>query len=197
MMDFRPHDQSALLLSQQIVDQITEEQWDLPTPCAPWTVRELLSHMVSQHLRFGAVARGEDPELACPLDKAELGTDPAATHREAAQSMTSAFAAGADEATVLLPEIGRPIPLGGLISFHFFDFMVHAWDVAVSIGAAYAPPAELSALAYRVGQIIPDSSRVPGGSFAPVVEVGSDADELTRLLALAGRDPQWAPNSER
>ena len=191
MVDFRPHDLSALLLSQEIVDQVTDEQWDLPTPCAPWTVRDLLSHMVSQHLRFGAVARGEDPELACPLDKAELGTDPAATYRSAAQSLTSSFAAGSDETTVLLPEIGRPIPLSALIAFHFFDFMVHNWDVAASIGAPYAPPAELSALAYRVGQVIPDSSRTPGGSFAPVVEVNSDADELATLLALAGRDPQW------
>ena len=194
MVDFRPHDLSALLLSQEIVDQVTDEQWDLPTPCAPWTVRDLLSHMVSQHLRFDAVARGEDPELACPLDKAELGTDPAATYRSAAQSLTSSFAAASDETTVLLPEIGRPIPLSALIAFHFFDFMVHSWDVAASIGAPYAPPAELSALAYQVGQVIPDSSRIPGGSFAPVVEVSSDADELATLLAPAGRDPQW-PNS--
>jgi hypothetical protein len=32
---------------------------------------------------------------------------------------------------------------------------------------------------------------VPGASFAPVVEVGADADELSKLLGLAGRDPDW------
>ena len=192
-MDFRPYNRRALDLSELIVDQATAERLDLPTPCAPWTVRELLSHMVAQHLRFGAVARGEDPEQACPVDKAELGPDPAATYREAARSLTESFAAGADDTQVLLPEIGRPIPLGQLIAFHFFDFVVHAWDVAVSVGEPYAPAAELSALAYQVGQVIPDASRVPGGSFAPVVEVGSDADELARLLGLAGRDPGWTP----
>lgn len=189
-MDFRPHNRSALDLNQQVVDLVTESQLDLPTPCAPWTVRELLSHMVAQHLRFAAVARGEDPEQACPLDKAELGADPAAAFREAAQGLTEAFAAGSDETLVLLPEIGRPVPLGTLISFHFFDFVVHGWDVAVSITAPYAPPAELSALATQVGEVIPDSSRVAGGSFAPVVEVGSDADELAKLLGLAGRNPR-------
>jgi uncharacterized protein (TIGR03086 family) len=192
-MDFRPYNRQALDLNRQVVDRITEAQLDLPTPCAPWTVRELLSHMVSQHLRFGAVARGEDPELACPLDKAELGQDPAATFREASASVTESFAAGADDSVTLLPEIGRPVPLGVLISFHTFDFVVHGWDLAVSIGARYAPPARLSSLAYEVGELIPDASRTPGGSFAPVVEVGSDADELARLLGLAGRDPEWTP----
>lgn len=190
-MDFRPYNRRALDLSELIVDQVTPERLDLPTPCAPWTVRELLSHMVAQHLRFAAAARGEDPEQACPVDNAELGPDPAAAFRESARIVTESFAAGADDAEVLLPEIGRPIQLSQLISFHFFDFVVHAWDVAVSVEAPYAPPAELSALAYRVGQVIPDASRVPGGSFAPVVQVGSDADELAKLLGLAGRDPGW------
>jgi len=191
-MDFRPYNRRALDLNQQVVDQLlAAEHLDLPTPCAPWTVRELLSHMVSQHLRFGAVARGEDPELACPLDKAELGNDPAAAFRSAAELLTESFASGADDLVTQLPEIGRPIPLSALISFHFFDFVVHGWDLAVSIGVPFAPPAELSALAYQVGKVIPDSSRVPGASFAPVVEVGADADELDRLLGLAGRDPDW------
>ena len=190
-MDFRPYDDRALELSRQIVDQVTEQQLGLGTPCPPWTVRELLSHMVAQHLRFAAVARGEDPERACPLDKAELGDDPATTYREAARALAEAFAAGREETVVLLPEIGRPVPLGALVSFHFFDFVVHGWDLAVSIGARYAPAAELSALAAEVGQVIPDSSRVPGGSFAPRIEVGSDADELATLLGLAGRDPAW------
>ena len=190
-MDFRPHDRHALDLSRQVVDQITEAQFDLPTPCAPWNTRELLSHMVSQHLRFAAVARGEDPEQACALDKAELGEDPVATYREASALVTEAFAGGKDDTVLLLPEIGTPLPLGILISFHTFDFVVHGWDLAVSIGARYAPPAELSALAYKVGEFIPDSSRTPDGPFAPVVQVGSDADELARLLGLAGRDPEW------
>ncbi|HEX4791433.1 MAG TPA: TIGR03086 family metal-binding protein [Actinospica sp.] len=194
-MDFRPYDRSILALNQQIADQVGEQHLGLPTPCAPWTVGELLSHMVSQHLRFAAVARGEDPEQACPLDKADLGTDPAAAVREAADALAEAFAAAQDETVVLLPEIGRPLPLGALISFHFFDFVVHGWDLAVSINARYAPPAELSALAAEVGKVIPDSSRVPGGSFAPRVEVGSEADELARLLGLAGRDPAWSATS--
>jgi uncharacterized protein (TIGR03086 family) len=158
-------------------------------------VRDLLSHMTAQHLRFAAVARGEDPEQACPVDKAELGEDPAAAFREAARGLTEAFAAAQDETVVLLPEIGRPTPLSTLISFHFFDFVVHGWDLAVSIGAAYHPEAELSALATEVGQVVPDSSRVPGGSFAAKVAVGPDADELAKLLGLAGRNPAWRPAS--
>lgn len=190
-MDFRPHNLRALELNQQVVDLVTATELGLPTPCPPWTVRDLLSHMVAQHLRFAAVARGEDPEQACPVDKAELGEDPAAAFRRASGALTAAFADAPDERKVLLPEIGRPIPVSALIAFHFFDFVVHGWDLAVATGAPYAPSAELCALAREVGQVIPDTSRVPGASFAPVVAVGSEADELSKLLGLAGRNPDW------
>lgn len=190
-MDFRSHNLRALELNQQVIDLVSAAELGLPTPCPPWRVRELLSHMVAQHLRFGAAARGEDPERACPVDKGELGQDPAAAFREAAAAVTEAFAQAPDERTVLLPEIGRPVPVSALISFHFFDFVVHGWDVAASIGAPYAPPAELCALAAPIGEAIPGGSRVPGGSFAPVVAVGSEADELAKLLGIAGRNPDW------
>jgi len=194
-VDFRPYHRAALELTVQVVDRVTPGQLGLTTPCAPWTVRELLGHMVGEHLRFGAAARGEDPELACPLDKAELGPDPAATLRAATGGVIEAFAAGSDDAEVLLPEIGRPVPLGALISMHFFDFVVHTWDVAVSIGAPYQPPADLLAQAYRVGEGIPDASRAPGRAFGPVLPVGAAADGLGRLLGLSGRDPGWAPRA--
>lgn len=190
-MDFRAQDRSALELCQQVADRLRPDHLDLPTPCPPWPVRDLLRHMVGQHLRFGAVARGEDPDSACALQGPPLGADPAATLREAAEILTRSFAEGDDAASVLLPEIGRPVPLGVLISFHFFDFVVHGWDLAVSIDAPFTPPAELSALATQIGEAIPDASRQPGGSFAAKVPVGDDANALARLLGLAGRDPDW------
>jgi uncharacterized protein (TIGR03086 family) len=195
-MDFRVHDDAALDLCRQAADHLRPDHLDLPTPCAPWTVRDLLRHMVGQHLRFGALARGKDPDVASPVEGPELGADPAATLREAAELVSAAFADADLARTALLPEIGRPVPLGALVSFHFFDFVVHGWDFAVSIGAPFAPPAELTALASQVGQVIPDESREPGGSFAAKVPVGEDADELARLLGLAGRDPDWkAPSA--
>ena len=70
-MDFRPYNRRALDLSELVVDQAcaAPERLELPTPCAPWTVRELLSHMVGQHLRFGAVARGDRPKGSAAKDE--------------------------------------------------------------------------------------------------------------------------------
>lgn len=191
-MDFRAQDRAALELCQQVADRLRpEDHLDQPTPCPPWSVRDLLCHMVGQHLRFAAVARGEDPESAAPVQGPPLGADPAATLRESAEILTKSFADADDATSVLLPEIGRPVPIAALISFHFLDFVVHAWDLAVSIEAPYNPPAELSNLAFQVGQVIPDTSREPGGSFAAKVPVGEDADALAQLLGLVGRDPDW------
>ncbi|MBR7837010.1 TIGR03086 family protein [Actinospica durhamensis] len=192
-MDFRTQDRTALELNRQVAERLRPDHLDLPTPCPPWSVRELLRHMVGQHLRFGAVARGEDPDAVSPVEGPQLGADAAATLREAAEILTRSFAEGDETASVLLPELGRPVPLGVLISFHFLDFVVHGWDLAVSIGAPFTPPAKLSDQAFQVGQVIPDASRGPGASFAVKVPVGDDADALARLLGLAGRDPDWAP----
>ena len=192
-MDFRTQDRTALELGRQVAERLRPDHLELPTPCPPWSVRDLLRHMVGQHLRFGAVARGEDPASVSPVEGPQLGADAAATLQEAAEVVTRSFAEGDEAASVLLPELGRPVPLGVLISFHFFDFVVHGWDLAVSIGAPFTPPAELSDQAFQVGQVIPDASRGPGASFAAKVPIGEDADALARLLGLAGRDPDWTP----
>ena len=62
-MDFRAQDRAALELCQQVADRLRpEDHLDQPTPCPPWSVRDLLCHMVGQHLRFAAVAREMEVE---------------------------------------------------------------------------------------------------------------------------------------
>lgn len=192
-MDFRPHNRRALDLVQPVVDQVTPQSLGLPTPCPPWTVEQLLKHMVSQHLRWESAARGRDADADCPLDQADLGSDPAQAFRASAAAATEAFAAGADDQPFVLPELGRTVPLGAAISFHFLDFMLHGWDVAVSIGVPFAPDDDLTELALRAAQVIPDAARQPGAAFAPVLDVGQTAAPYDQLLGVTGRDPAWKP----
>ena len=71
------------------------------------------------------------------------------------------------------------------------DVLVHTWDLARAIGQSPALDPELCRAAYdgvRASGLPRDS-----GMFGAEMPVAEDADESTRLIALYGRDPAWAP----
>jgi uncharacterized protein (TIGR03086 family) len=74
---------------------------------------------------------------------------------------------------------------------HFLDYLVHAWDVARSIGLPNPIPEDLAEIALHLGVLIP-AERPAGGVFAPVVPIDPDASASERLLGLVGRDPKWS-----
>src|SRR5262245_66651422 len=63
--DFRDMDARAVRASVDVVSRITEADLCRPTPCAEWTLRDLLAQMTVQHKGFAAASagRGADPEV--------------------------------------------------------------------------------------------------------------------------------------
>lgn len=51
----------ALRLGGRLVENIASRQWDAPTPCSEWTVRDLLAHVVGMNLVFAAMLAGKRP----------------------------------------------------------------------------------------------------------------------------------------
>jgi uncharacterized protein (TIGR03086 family) len=82
------------------------------------------------------------------------------------------------------------------IGFHFVDAVVHAWDVAATIGVPWEPADDLVAAALAIAVRVPESpeSRGPGLAFEPGVAVSPDATDRARLLAVLGRSPAWTPD---
>src|SRR3954468_22513996 len=82
---------------------------DRPTPCAEWTISDLVAHMTVQHRGFARAARGEQTVVADWVPTVEA--DPIAAYRAACDAVGDAFAAIDDpHAPALLPEL-RPEPL--------------------------------------------------------------------------------------
>ncbi|CAM5608854.1 hypothetical protein SPURM210S_04521 [Streptomyces purpurascens] len=71
--------------------------------------------------------------------------------------------------------------------------MVHAWDIAVTIGAPWEPADELITAALRVASLVPEEGRGAGAAFRRRIAVPDDAPPGDRLLALLGRDSSWTP----
>ena len=56
--------EQALELTGRLVAGVKPDQWDLPTPCTEWNVRQLVDHLVSGQQLFARVLRGEPFEQA-------------------------------------------------------------------------------------------------------------------------------------
>jgi uncharacterized protein (TIGR03086 family) len=157
----------------------------LPTPCAGWTLGDLLRHMVGHHRGFAAAARGADPDPEV-WDGATLGDDPARTYREAAEEVSAAFAAdGLTQRRLAVHGYGT-FGARFALNMHSVDFLAHGWDVARAIGAA-APPAGPPTRS-RAEPVEPQAE--PAESRAESLLRDGLDDRLCRAgLAIAGRWP--------
>jgi uncharacterized protein (TIGR03086 family) len=94
-----------------------------------------------------------------------------------------------------MPEFGPDVVIPGeqAIGFHFVDYAVHAWDVAVTIGAPFALPDDVIAALVPVAMAVPDGDfrDADGSPFARALP-SADDDDFARVLRHLGRDPGWS-----
>ncbi|MFC9428933.1 TIGR03086 family metal-binding protein [Streptomyces sp. NPDC056987] len=190
-------DRSAVLETVRIIDLAAPGDWDRPTPCADWTLRQLVEHMAGQHHGFAASAGGGGGDLSV-WKELPLGDDPRAGYRAAAERALDAFAGpGITEAPFLLPEI-RPqgaFPGRLAIGFHFLDHVVHGWDLAAALGVPLTLPEDVVRAALPLARLVPDDERrrAPGAQFLPAQPSSAQAGPLEHVLTALGRHPDWTP----
>ncbi|QLH24898.1 TIGR03086 family metal-binding protein [Streptomyces sp. Rer75] len=178
----------ALDLFTERVHAVRPDQWDAPTPCAEWTVRDLVNHLAVEQmwvpalLREGASAGGETDVLSGD----QLGEDPIATWDAAAAVARTAFQEpGALERTVDLSYGASPAT--EYCAQMTADATVHAWDLSRAIGADERLPKPL--VDFSVREVAPYAADLEkSGLFAAPVEPPPNADAQTKLLALLGRE---------
>jgi uncharacterized protein (TIGR03086 family) len=191
-MDIVDLDRRALAASARLIGLVTPDQLDAPTPCSEWVLRDLLAHMVAHNYGFAATASGEHPAESVWEGEPRL-TRPAVAFAESADQVSRAFSAdGTLGRRFELPGLGT-FPATTAIGFHFVDYVIHAWDVARSIGVPAGLDDDLVRSAARVASGWPDNPAVrgPGAPFGHRVHVASDAPLLDRLLGALGRSPSW------
>ena len=166
------------------VHEIDGHRWNDSTPCTEWTVRDLVNHLVSEHLWVPHLLGGESLEqVGDRYDGDMVGADPVHAWDEAAErslaawkdtdlSGTAQFSFGEAPLTVYADQI-------------LVDLTVHEWDLARGSGQPESldPVAVNHSLAYARANI----ERVAGlGIFAAPVPTTS-TDPAVQLLSLLGR----------
>lgn len=185
-------DRIAVREAVRLVDLAASDDWERDTPCAGWTLRRLVAHMAAQHHGFAAAARGAGQDAARWREPEDM-SEPARVHRSAAADVLDAFGEpGAGEREFALPELGGSFPGRTAIGFHLVDYVVHAWDVAATLGVAVELPDDVLRAALAVARRVPTDPalRGPGFAFAPAVDVPAGAGPLNETLRLLGRVPE-------
>jgi uncharacterized protein (TIGR03086 family) len=171
------------------VHQVADEQWQAPTPCVAWSVRDLVNHLTSEQLWAPWLLRGATlEEVGDRFDGDVLGADPVGSwERSAAGSREAFHRPGALDAPVHTS--GGLTPAPDYLSQMTLDLAVHAWDLARGLDADDQLDPELVSWVYDFAR-----SEAEGwqgvGIFDPPVAVPDAASEQDRLLGLLGRRPR-------
>ncbi|WP_328400859.1 TIGR03086 family metal-binding protein [Streptomyces sp. NBC_00390] len=177
----------ALTLFTERVHAVHTDQWDDPTPCTEWSVRDLVNHLTAEQLWVpDLVSDGASiAEVGDAYDGDVLGSRPKTAWDEAARAARKAFAAeGALERTVRL-SYGET-PAVAYCAQMITDAVVHSWDLSRAIGASERLPDEL--VAFALEEVTPYAAELSkSGLFAPPIEPPPGDSHQSRLLAMLGR----------
>ncbi|HYJ68646.1 MAG TPA: TIGR03086 family metal-binding protein [Nocardioidaceae bacterium] len=172
------------------VAAVGADQWDLPTPCAEWNVRDLVNHVVGEELwTVPLVAGASIEEVGTRFDGDLLGTDPTGVTGSAAAGAANAADKAPDDAQVQL-SFGDT-DLGEYLYQLAADHLIHGWDLAMATGGATAldPEAvdEVASWFREREELYRD-----GGAIGP--RQAPTGDRTADLLAAFGRSADWGPN---
>lgn len=160
---------------------VQDDQWDDPTPCEDFTVRQLVDHAVDVQ-RLIPRGLGAHPDIDTPL-----GDDAGAAWGKIVAAADAALRTeGALDRVV--PSMMGERPVHQSLGIITSDLLIHTWDLARAIGADEALPTEIVAHTFEKMEPM-DAMLRQSGMFGPKVEVPADAPVQVKLIAFTGRTP--------
>lgn len=167
-----------------IADAVTD--WDAPTPVAEWQARDVVTHL-TQWLPGMLAGMGVDLPVA-------EGDDPAALWREHSANVQALLEDDEQMSRVVTTSSGEQPLTQVLDNFYLADIFMHSWDLAKASGqdAGWNP----DVVAGMVEGMTPMRDMLAGsGQFGDPVILDETHTPEDRLVALIGRDPNWAPTA--
>lgn len=184
------HDR-ALELAEDLVSGVPVDGWDGPTPCAEWTVRQLVEHLAWGNTVLAAAlggapyvepGNGRRMPLPSPPDLAYSATVVLVREllgRAACLDRPLDFPGGA-------------LPAATALEIRVQDIVVHCWDLAVATCQPLLVADDLVRSAERTVAARVAAGTLPHDQFAQPRRPSGRRSDLGTLLAAVGREEGWA-----
>ncbi len=180
-----------------VVQQVTDDAWSRPSPCAGWRALDVLGHvgaatdMGMRILQRGDLSfdRQDPPGDAVDGDPAQWWAGLADPARAAVAAVDQADL----ERSVETPMGRRSVSEG--LKFPAADLFLHAWDIAKATGVNVSIPDEAVPFVRSLGDDVPPEVMRSPGVFGAEVPVPGGATAVDHLIGWAGRDPLWEPTT--
>ncbi|MEV0699001.1 TIGR03086 family metal-binding protein [Saccharopolyspora sp. NPDC050389] len=186
MIDLKP----ACRRMTDLLAAIADDQLVGPTPCAEYTVGDLIDHVDEAAHGFAALAGndlGERADTGSQPTAANLGDD---WRRRVAKHVRVLGEAWDDPAAWRGSSGGAGVELPNEVwgKIALTEMVVHGWDLAKATGQPFGLPEEtLRACHEHVAEFVPNA---PIESlWGRAVETRADAPLLDRIVAITGRTP--------
>jgi uncharacterized protein (TIGR03086 family) len=176
----------TLEATRRYVAGVTDDQWQLPTPCEGWTVHDLVNHIVAGNLWAVELGSGHSiADVGSALDGDVLGTDPTGAYDRSAALAAAVFEAPGALDSPCAVSYG-PVPGSVYAGHRFIDVLVHGWDLAVATGQSADLDPQLVDACWEVlrPQLEPLQS---SGAFGVARTGHADDSAQQSLLAALGR----------
>ena len=184
---------TSLSALQQVAAGVGGDALDRRTPCADWTVAQVLLHAAGdQHAWASIVGSGALPTYN-PFDPP---TRPEGTVTDLVDSAVAAATSAWDEVDPAsdsvptpLPPV-PPLPADVAAAACALDAAIHAWDVAVATGQPSPLTDDLAAALEPAARSVAEPLR--GFAYAAPLAAQAGDGPAAALLRYLGRDPEWA-----
>ncbi|HEY7145095.1 MAG TPA: TIGR03086 family metal-binding protein [Streptosporangiaceae bacterium] len=180
-----------------LIGAVPDDLLTAPTPCAGYTVADLLDHIDRFTLAFtAAAAKAASGLTGGPVgDGARLGPDWRARIRDRLSALPPAWQdPAARSGMTRAGGIDMPAEVAHVVALE--ELTIHGWDLARASGQPFAPgDGELEVVRGFIAQFAgPDQEELRGDAYRSPVPVAGTAPLLDRVVALSGRDPSWSPS---
>jgi uncharacterized protein (TIGR03086 family) len=171
---------------------VAADGWNLPTPCANWSVAQVLQHAAGDQIAFAAAITGGPWPSEDPFSPSgQLAQAAPTIVDEAVAASAQAFSTVDRDAA----EVPNPLPQGPMPAWLAagacaLDAAVHAWDIAVATGQPSALTPAVARQLMSVATRIVEPLRAYG-AYGPAI--ATEDDDVAELLGYLGRDVTWRP----
>lgn len=173
---------AALSLADDHVATVGASDLGRPTPCAEWTLADLLAHMIGQHFGFARSVRDGD----APVEAYVPVPFTLDAWRTSVADLVAAFAGADVGGTAIERELAPvPLPIRRIVDAQLIDTVVHTWDVARALGRDFTPPEALLAATASIAAGLPDQAYGPDAAFS--TRLDRPGTVWSDTLALVGR----------